>query len=158
MEDDIVDKNVRSGEDEKESIVKGSDTNVENVESTSMATDKENVDQEDIEMANAEMAPLDSVDIVEEESNVREESNTNTNKTTEDNELLESARDMVSNEDDTDLAAAPLMEEMSSSSRNDEELDQEGPQETSDAQSTEQAPDENEPVEPQNAEMETEQT
>ena len=159
MEDDIVDKNVRSGEDdEQESLVNGSDTNVENVESTSMAFDKENADQEDIEMANAETAPLDNVDIVQEESNVTEESNINSNKTTEDNELPGSARDLASNEDDADLAATPLMEETSSSSRNDEELDQEGPQETSDVRSTKQAPAESEPVEPQNADMETEQT
>ena len=159
MEDDIVDKNVRSGEDDKQgSLVKGSDTNAENEESTSIVFDNKNVDQEDIEMANAETAPLDSVDIVQEESNVPEESNINSNKTTEDNELLGSARDLASNEDVTDFAGAPLMEETSSSSRNDEELNQEGPQETSDARSTEQAPHENEPVEPQNVEMETEQT
>ena len=159
MEDDVADRNVRLPEDDAEQeSVNGAQTNVDNVESTSMAFEKGNVDQEDFEMTNFETVGLDTVrDVAHKEDNVPEAGDTNTNETADENDLLESAKDFASNEDDADLTAAPLMEETPSSSHNDQAHYQEEPQETSDAPPTEQAPSENEPGEVQNADMETEQ-
>ncbi|KAL9987389.1 hypothetical protein ACROYT_G001683 [Oculina patagonica] len=158
MEDDIVDRNVRSSNDNEQESLNGAQTNVDNVESTSVACEKDSVEQEDIEMANADMLAVDSVtDVLQKEDNVPEAGNTNINEITEENDLLGSVKDLAPNEDDVDLATAPLMEETPSSSRNDEALHQEGPQETIHAPPTEQAPGENEPGEAQNAKMDTEQ-
>lgn len=158
MEDDILDRSVRSPNDNGQEPLNGAQTNVDNVESTSMAFEKENVSDEDIEMANTETVGLDSVtDIFQKDDNVPEAGDPNINGTTEENDLLGSAKDLVPNEDDTDLATAPLIEETPSSSHNDEALHEEGPQETLDAPPTEQAAGVNEPGEAHNTEMDTEQ-
>ena len=72
MEGEMVDSNVRSPKDARQESLNGAETNVGDVESTSMAFAKENEneDQEDIEMANAETAGDDVTDIAQNKDNV----------------------------------------------------------------------------------------
>lgn len=160
MEDETLDENVRLPNDDGLESCSGVEANGENVDSSSMASTKENAGEEDIEMANVEPAegPDSGNDIAQNGESVPEANDRNVNETTEENDLLGPASDLPLNEDDADLVTVPLMEETPTScSHNDEALQQEGPQETLDARPAEQAPGENEPGEAQSAEMETEQ-
>lgn len=153
MEDDNVDRNIQLPKDDGQESLNDAETNVDNVESTSLPFAKVSVDQEDIEMATDETAGLDSTtDTIAQNENVPETEHRNTNETTEENDLLGPAKDLPPDEDDEDLVTAPLLQDTPSSLHNDEALHQEGPQETLVEGPTENAPGENEL-----SEMETEQ-